>query len=88
MCHFCDSQDGIIFAAPDGTEFELQFHTAESIVTKEAEHPLKKTYRNSETSEEEKEALNEERYQMYAALTEPEHIEEIPAGETLQDGIK
>ena len=66
-----------VFVSPDGIMFELQFHTAESLVTKEAEHPLYEICRNPNTTEEEKEALSEERYQMYVGMTEPDNIEEI-----------
>ena len=66
-----------VFVSPDGIMFELQFHTAESLVTKEAEHPLYEICRNPNTTEEEKEALSEERYQMYVGMTEPDNIEEV-----------
>ena len=66
-----------VFVSPDGIMFELQFHTAESLVTKEAEHPLYEICRNPNTAEKEKEALSEERYQMYAWMTEPDNIEKI-----------
>lgn len=65
------------FVSPDGIMFELQFHTAESLVTKEAEHPLYEICRNPNTTEKEKEALSEERYQMFAGMTEPDNIEKI-----------
>ena len=66
-----------IFLSPDGIPFELQFHTAESLATKEAEHPMYEIIRNPRTSEEEKEALAEESYQKYVDMTEPDHIEDI-----------
>ena len=66
-----------VFVSPDGIMFELQFHTAESLVTKEAEHPIYEICRNPNTPQKEKEALSEERYQMYVGMTEPDNIEEI-----------
>ncbi len=66
-----------VYVSPDGIPFELQFHTAESLMTKEAEHPLYEICRDPDTSEAEREALSEERYRMYAGMTQPDRIEEI-----------
>lgn len=66
-----------IFISPDGIMFELQFHTAESLVTKEVCHSDYEIARDPRTSEEERQALYENSYKLYAAMTEPEHIELI-----------
>ncbi len=66
-----------LFVSPDGVTFELQFHTAESLVTKEAEHYNYEIIRNPRTSDEDRLALRAESYSMYAELTEPAHIELI-----------
>ena len=66
-----------IFTSPDGISFELQFHTAESLVTKEAEHPIYEIRRSPQTSEKEREELTEKSYKMFAEMTEPDHVELI-----------
>lgn len=63
-----------LFVSPDGILFELQFHTAESLVTKEAEHYNYEKIRNPRTSDEDRLALRAESYRMYSELTEPAYI--------------
>ena len=59
----------------DGIIFELQFHTAESLVVKMAEHVTYEVVRDPRTPVEEKAKLQKESYEFYDRLTEPEAIE-------------
>ena len=59
----------------DGIIFELQFHTAESLVVKMAEHVTYEVVRDPRTPVEEKAKLQKKSYELYDRLTEPEAVE-------------
>lgn len=66
-----------IFISPDGIMFELQFHTAESLVTKQIAHFYYEIMRDPRTDEEEREFYEKLSYMVFSELTEPDFIDLI-----------
>ena len=68
-----------VFVSPTGTRFELQFHTPESLVAKELQHPWYEETRSKETppTPERKAELDERMYQNMSKLKPPRGIERI-----------
>ena len=66
-----------IFVSPDGVYFELQFHTAESLVAKEADHYYYEIRRDPRTSEEKRQYYADLGYKIFADLTEPGFVDLI-----------
>lgn len=60
--------------SPTGTKFELQFHTAESLVCKEVQHGWYEEARTESTSEERKNELNKRMYENATSMKKPENI--------------
>jgi hypothetical protein len=63
--------------APSGIVFELQFHTAESLVTKSIAHGMYEITRDPRIPETEKVDLLKQSYELYDRLTVPDGISEI-----------
>ncbi|MBR4575767.1 MAG: hypothetical protein IKO25_01050 [Clostridia bacterium] len=63
--------------SPSGIIFELQFHTAESLVTKMVEHINYEVIRDPKSSPEEKAKLLKRSFELFDRLTEPDFIELI-----------
>jgi hypothetical protein len=59
------------FRTPDGLEFEVQFHTQESLDLKQEQHALYEEYRDPATSPERKRELNQQRRKLAEALAVP-----------------
>ena len=63
--------------APSGIVFELQFHTAESLVTKSIAYGMYEITRDPRIPETEKVDLLKQSYELYDRLTAPDGISEI-----------
>ena len=66
-----------VFQSPDGTKFELQFHTPESMFTKTYVHGMYEIARTDSTPEETKAALNERMLELYSAMERPKNVERV-----------
>ena len=66
-----------VFMSPTGTRFELQFHTAESLVGKEVQHGQYEEQRSPRTSESRKKELGQMMYNNMSSLSRPKGIERI-----------
>lgn len=68
-----------VFESPTGTKFELQFHTPESLVAKEIQHPWYEEFRskNPEPTEERKEELANIMLRNMARMQAPDGIERV-----------
>jgi len=60
--------------SPTGTRFELQFHTAESLVCKEVQHGWYEEARTESTPQERKDELNKRMYENALNMTAPKGI--------------
>ena len=60
--------------SPTGTRFELQFHTAESLVCKEVQHGWYEEARTESTPQARKDELNKRMYQNAISMKEPKNI--------------
>ena len=63
--------------SPDGIVFELQFHTAESLVTKSIAHEMYETTRDPRVPDEQKADLLKQSYEIFDRMTAPDRISEI-----------
>ncbi len=66
-----------VFESPNGTRFELQFHTPESLVGKEVQHGQYEEQRSPRTSEARKKELGQIMYKNMASMKEPARIDTI-----------
>jgi len=66
-----------VFESPTGTRFELQFHTPESLVGKEVQHPQYEEQRKPETAQKRKDELGNIMYNNMSGLKRPRNIERI-----------
>lgn len=66
-----------VFMSPTGTKFELQFHTAESLVGKEVQHGQYEEFRSPRTNEARKSELGNMMYSNMRSMTEPRGISRI-----------
>ena len=66
-----------VFESPDGTRFELQFHTAESLVGKEVQHGWYEESRTPGIDPKRKAELDERMYNNMASMTAPKDIGRI-----------
>lgn len=66
-----------VFESPEGTRFELQFHTAESLVGKEVQHGWYEEYRTSGIDPRRKAELGNRMYENMASMTTPRDIGRI-----------
>lgn len=66
-----------VFQAPDGTRFELQFHTAESLFRKEFQHGLYEEQRDPRTPESRKAELGRQMYGYASRMQKPKGVERI-----------
>lgn len=66
-----------VYETPDGTKFELQFHTAESLVGKEVQHGWYEEQRSPRTPEPRKIELGKRMYSNMASMTAPNGIGDI-----------
>jgi len=66
-----------VFESPDGTKFELQFHTAESLVGKEVQHGWYEEARTPGVDPKRKAELEDRMYNNMASMTAPKDIGRI-----------
>lgn len=66
-----------VFISPTGTRFELQFHTPESLVGKEVQHPQYEEQRKPDTPQHRKDQLGQIMYQNMSSMTAPKDIVKI-----------
>lgn len=66
------------FESPEGVQFELQFHTAESLDCKENQHAQYEEWRNPDVTPERKAELGSIMYENAKSLTRPKNVERIP----------
>lgn len=74
-----------VFKSPTGTKFELQFHTAESLVGKEVQHGQYEEQRSPRTQENRKQLLSQMMYQNMSSMTVPKNIGKIEPYPPVQD---
>ena len=63
--------------SPDGTMFEIQFHSEHNLAVKEELHPLYERERDPKTSIEEKKAARKKQAEISAKFKKPNGIEEV-----------
>ena len=66
-----------VFESPNGTKFELQFHTAESLVAKEVQHGWYEESRTKGVNPSRKAELDKRMYENMASMTVPKDIGRI-----------
>lgn len=66
-----------VFEAPNGTKFELQFHTPESLVGKEVQHPQYEEQRKPGTPQARFDELGQIMYKNMSGLKRPKNVEKI-----------
>ena len=66
-----------VFKSPTGTKFELQFHTPESLVGKEVQHPQYEEQRKPTTPQKRKDELGQMMYKNMSGMKRPNNVERI-----------